>query len=158
MHEPGRRPDAVGADQRHVRLGIETSGELRDTWCEADLTQLGAGFHHENHCLGADVARVSTISPTSTTLERHAWLEASLKRAPILGRDDLWSRLGSHDGYPRSVCTHLATADDPHAMQTCAGVVMNLTERRIWGVAGCVHEGVPSEMSFDVPPLVRRPT
>ena len=139
-------------------FGIETSGELRDTWCEADLTQLGAGFHHENHCLGADVARVSTISPTSTTLERHAWLEASLKRAPILGRDDLWSRLGSHDGYPRSVCTHLATADDPHAMQTCAGVVMNLTERRIWGVAGCVHEGVPSEMSFDVPPLVRRPT
>jgi isopenicillin-N N-acyltransferase-like protein len=72
-----------------------------------------------------------------------------LRKAPILDRVDLWARLGSHEGYPRSICTHLASAEHPHAMQTCAGVVMSLTERRIWGVAGCVHEGTPAELRFD---------
>jgi isopenicillin-N N-acyltransferase-like protein len=61
----------------------------------------------------------------------------------------MWARLGSHDGYPRSICTHLATDESPHAMKTCAGLVMNLTERRIWAVAGCVHDGTPDEYPFE---------
>lgn len=130
-------------------FGIETSGRLADTWMELDLDRVGSAFHHENHCLGEKVAAVSSISPVSTTLERHAWIEASIARTPIAGRDDLWARLGSHEGYPRSVCTHLATEASPHAMQTCAGIVMNLRERRIWGVAGCVHDGHPEELVFD---------
>lgn len=136
------------ADARRA-IGIETSGLLSDAWMELDMTHAGVAFHHENHCLGSRVGAVSSISPISTTLERHAWIEESLRKAPILDRADLWARLGSHDGYPRSICTHLASAEHPHAMQTCAGIVMNLTERRIWGVAGCVHDGTPVELRFD---------
>lgn len=136
------------ADSKRA-IGIETSGRLSDAWAELDLSEVGGVFHHENHCLGAPIAALSTISPISTTLERHAWLEASLAKRSISGREDLWARLGSHEGYPRSICTHLATAEAPHAMRTCGGVVMNLTERRVWAVAGCVHEGRPAEFRFD---------
>ncbi len=132
----------------HRAFGIETSGRLSETWMELDLTEPRRAFHHENHCLGQKVAAVSSISPVSTTLERHAWITESLASAPIEGRDDLWRRLGSHDGYPRSVCTHLATASAPHAMQTCAGIVMSLAERRMWAVAGCVHDGTPEELAY----------
>lgn len=130
-------------------IGVETSGTMSEIWAEADMQAVGSGFHHENHCLGREVARVSSISPVSTTLERHAWLESSLRARPIDSAADMWGRLGSHEGYPRSVCTHLASATSPHAMQTCAGIVMNLTARRMWGIAGCVHEGTPVELAFD---------
>ncbi len=119
--------------------GIETSGTRRDVWAEADLTRPGAGFHHENHCLGARVAEVSSVSPVSTTLERHALIEASLAARAIDGAGDLWSRLASHEGYPRSVCTHLASDAAPHAMKTCGGIVMELAARRVWLAAGCLH-------------------
>jgi isopenicillin-N N-acyltransferase-like protein len=130
-------------------IGIETSGRLAERWKELSLANVGARFHHENHCLGTVVTKVSSISPVSTTLERHAWLERSLTDRPLAGRDDLWARLGSHDGYPRSICTHLATADAPDAMLTCAGIAMNLTQRRMWAVAGCVHDGTPVELAFE---------
>jgi isopenicillin-N N-acyltransferase-like protein len=136
------------ADARRA-IGIETSGQLSDAWMEIDMTRVGAAFHHENHCLGVPIAAVSSISPVSTTLARHAWLEESLKKAPVHDRADLWARLGSHEGYPRSICTHLATPEQPHAMQTCAGLVMNLTARRMWAVAGCVHGAEPTELRFD---------
>jgi isopenicillin-N N-acyltransferase-like protein len=128
--------------------GVETSGRLAEVWAELDVSRPGAAFHHENHCLGTEVAKVSSIASTSTTLERHAHLEASLRARAIESADDLWSRLGSHEGYPRSVCTHLASADAPHAMLTCAGVLMNLTQRRMWAAAGCIHGVVPVEMPF----------
>lgn len=135
------------ADARRA-YGIETSGHLAEVWAEADLTEVGAGFHHENHCLGTEVAKVSSIASTSTTRERFAWIDASLRARPIEGRADLWARLGSHDGYPRSVCTHLATAARPHAMLTCGAVEMNLRERRIWSAAGCIHGVEPEEFRF----------
>lgn len=130
-------------------FGIETSGRLADTWMQLDLSDPGRAFHHENHCLGEKIAAVSSISPVSTTLERHAWLEKSLAQSPIRGRDDLWQRLGSHEGFPRSICTHLASPSAPHAMQTCAGIAMNLRERKMWAVAGCVHEGHPEELVYE---------
>jgi isopenicillin-N N-acyltransferase-like protein len=133
------------ADARRA-YGIETSGRLAEVWAEADLSRPGSGFHHENHCLGRKVAQVSSIAETSTTLERHAWIDASLRARPIAGLRDLWERLGSHDGYPRSVCTHLASASSPHAMLTCAGIAMCLNERRIWAAAGCLHGKVPIEL------------
>jgi isopenicillin-N N-acyltransferase-like protein len=128
--------------------GIETSGHLAEVWHEADLGRPSSGFHHENHCLGSEVAKVSSIAAASTTRERHAWIDASLRARPIEGARDLWARLGSHEGFPRSVCTHLATPASPHLMQTCAGILMNLTQRRIWAAAGCIHEVEPDELAF----------
>jgi isopenicillin-N N-acyltransferase-like protein len=131
-----------------VAVGIETSGRRSEVWRELDMARTGESFHHENHCLGQDVAQVSAISTVSTTLERFGLIEASIRARPIEGREDLWSRLGSHEGYPRSVCTHLATDAAPHAMQTCAGIVMNLTQRRIWAARGCIHDVAPAELHF----------
>ncbi len=133
-------------------FGIETSGTLAEVWAQAELTKPGAGFHHENHCLGTEVAKVSSISPVSTTLARHAFLETSIGAHPIESARDLWARLGSHEGHPRGVCTHLASAEAPHAMLTCAGLLMQLSERRIFAHAGCIHGTQPAELPFIVRP------
>lgn len=138
------------ADARRA-YGIETSGRLAEVWRELDLTASGGAFHHENHCLGTEVAKVSSIASTSTTRERFAWLDASLAQQPIESAHDLWSRLGSHDGFPRSVCTHLATPLAPHAMLTCAGILMSLTEKRLWSAPGCIHAVTPEEHTFAPP-------
>jgi isopenicillin-N N-acyltransferase-like protein len=127
------------ADATHA-YGIETSGTLAEVWAEADLRQAGHGFHHENHCLGTEVTKVSSISPVSTTLERFAFLDRSLRARPIENGADLWSRLGSHEGYPRSVCTHLASPTSPHAMLTCAGLLLDLGRRVVHAHPGCIHD------------------
>lgn len=132
-------------------FGIETSGRLVEPWAELDMSRIGDAFHHENHCLGTEVARVSSIGATSTTLERHALLEHALREKPISGGRDLWALLGSHEGFPRSVCTHLATSESPHAMLTCAGVLMNLSEKRLWARSGCLHGQPPTELHFPDP-------
>ncbi|UJR87116.1 C45 family autoproteolytic acyltransferase/hydolase [Sandaracinus amylolyticus] len=129
-------------------FGIETSGRLAEVWAELDVSKPGGAFHHENHCLGTEVAKVSSIASTSTTRERFAFLDASLREHTIESARDLWSRLGSHEGYPRSVCTHLASERAPHAMLTCAGVLMNLSEQRIWAAPGCIHGVDPEELRF----------
>ena len=53
------------------------------------------------------------------------WLEASLGRSPISGLGDAWQRLGSEDGWPRSVCTNMATPESPHGTATCGAVATN---------------------------------
>jgi isopenicillin-N N-acyltransferase-like protein len=135
------------ADARRA-FGIETSGTLAEVWAEADLTKVGSGFHHENHCLGTEVAKVSSISPVSTTLLRHAFLEGSLSGRAIADGADLWARLGSHEGHPKSVCTHLASESAPHAMLTCAGLLLDLAGRRVLARAGCLHGAEPEPFPF----------
>lgn len=130
-------------------FGIETSGRLVDVWAEADVSRAGTGFHHENHCLGVVVDKVSSISAVSTTMERFAFLEASLRARPIQSAADLWSRLGSHDGHPRSVCTHLSGPDAPHATETCGGVLLELGAGRVGAIAGCLHERAPVALAWD---------
>ncbi|MCC6874959.1 MAG: hypothetical protein IT378_11695 [Sandaracinaceae bacterium] len=134
---------------RTEAFGVETSGRKKEQVFHARFDESpNASFVHTNHCVGVDVASVSTVSPTSTTKERYAWLSASLARAPIRDRHDLWARLGSHEGHPRGVCTHLASEAEPHAMLTCGGIVMDLEERALFGAAGCLH-GVEPER-FDL--------
>lgn len=135
------------ADAKNA-YGIETSGTLAEVWAHADLGKIGAGFHHENHCLGTEVTKVSSISPVSTTLERHAFLERSIGASAIASGADLWARLGSHEGYPRSVCTHLASPSAPHAMLTCAGILMDLRARRVLAHPGCIHGVAPTHFPF----------
>lgn len=126
--------------------GIETSGTLREVWAEASLTELGNGFHHENHCLGTEVARVSSISPVSTTLSRHAFMQ---QQPPARRASDVWARLTSHEGFPRSVCTHLASPEQPHAMLTCAVLSMQLTQQSIAWHPGCGHGETPVVLPWD---------
>ncbi len=126
--------------------GVETSGALKGVVFDARWDDAAQdAYVHTNHCVGAEVGTVSTVSATSTTRERYDWLARSVAERPIADARDLWARLGSHDGYPRSVCTHLASEAEPHAMLTCAGILMDLSARRVWAAPGCIHGAVPSE-------------
>lgn len=111
---------------------IETSGTLRR------LLPVEPSYCHTNHCLDPIVAAASTISATSTTHERYAWLTASLAARPLFDLADTWQRLGSQDGWPRSVCTNMSTPEAPHGTATCGAVAMNLTTNEVWAQAGLI--------------------
>lgn len=121
------------ADRRHA-FAIEASGTRRK-----QVFAGGAAYCHTNHCLDGDVAARSKVPPTSTTYDRMRWLEADLARAPIADLADAWHRLGSEDGWPRSVCTNLATPESPHGAATCGAIAMNLDTGELWAQQGLIH-------------------
>jgi len=147
----------VVADRR-AAFGIETSGVLRKVIFHADAPGAGQGagaigsaqYCHTNHCLDADVAAVSSISPTSTTRERLVWLERSLAARPIADLDDVWTRMGSQEGWPKSVCTNMSTPDNPHGTATCGAIAMNLDTGEVWAQAGFITNVRPER--FQVAP------
>ncbi|MCH5880301.1 hypothetical protein MMA40_24655, partial [Salmonella enterica] len=63
-------------------------------------------YCHTNHCLDPDVAARSKVTPTSTTHDRMKWLEIDMAREAIRDLDDTWQRLGSEEGWPKSICTN----------------------------------------------------
>lgn len=138
----------IASSQR--AYGVETSGERKQVVLDNVFADDDHGtFVHANHCVGDDVGAVSWVSESSTSYERAAWLEASVRERAVASKPDLWQRLGSHDGYPRSVCTHLSSETAPHAMKTCGGILMDLASREIWVKAGCLHEAEPVVHGFE---------
>jgi len=127
------------ADRTGRAFAIETSGTERKVVFDGSED----AYVHTNHCLDDELDACSTVSPESTTHDRYAALVAGLEEAPIADRADLWRRLGSHAGCPRSVCTHLAGPDRPHAMLTCGALAMDLAARDLWAAPGCVHRARP---------------
>jgi isopenicillin-N N-acyltransferase-like protein len=121
------------ADLR-AAYAIEASGTRRK-----QVFAGGASYCHTNHCLDADIAAQSKVPPTLTTYDRMHWLERDLARAGIRDLGDAWARLGSEDGYPRSVCTNLSTPETPHAAATCGAIAMNLDTGELWAQQGLVH-------------------
>lgn len=115
-------------------FAIEASGTRRK-----QVFAGGRGYCHTNHCLDGDVAARSKVPPASTTYDRMKWLEADLARAPIADLADAWARLGSEDGWPRSVCTNMATPEAPHGAATCGAIAMNLDTGELWAQQGLVH-------------------
>jgi isopenicillin-N N-acyltransferase-like protein len=130
-------PDAV--------FGIETSGRLREVIYEG----VPPHYIHTNHCLLPTVAAVSVVPPASTTRDRYDWLDRSVAEAPIVDVLDAWHRLGSTDGYPRSVCTNMSTPEHPHGAATCSAIAMNLTTREILAAGGFTHNVAPTRFGFD---------
>jgi isopenicillin-N N-acyltransferase-like protein len=131
------------ADARDA-FGIETSGTRKVVVFDAARSPASRAYVHTNHCLpGSDVGEVSTTGVESTTKDRYAALTASVAERSVTDRADLWVRLGSHDAYPKSICTHLARPDKPHAMLTCGAVAMDLRARDVWAAPGCVHQARP---------------
>ncbi|MEZ4368163.1 MAG: C45 family peptidase [Kofleriaceae bacterium] len=124
---------------RSDAFAIETSGTRR--------RQIFAGeagvFCHTNHCLEPYVGARSKVAPTSTTYDRYAWLERDLARAGIADLADVWRRLGSQDGWPRSVSTNLATPEAPHGAATAGAVAMNLDTGELWGQGGFITNVKP---------------
>jgi len=121
-------------------FAIEASGTRRK-----QVFGGGPAYCHTNHCLDGDVAARSKVPDTSTTYDRMRWLEADTKRAPIRDLDDAWQRLGSEDGWPRSVCTNMATPESPHGAATCGAIAMNLDTAELWAQQGLVHNVAPEK-------------
>jgi isopenicillin-N N-acyltransferase like protein len=119
---------------RETAVAIEASGTRRKI-----VFTGGPAYVHTNHCLDADVAARSKVPPTSTTHDRMSWLEADTRRSPIRDLADAWKRLGSVDGWPRSICTNMATPESPHGAATCGAIAMNLTTGELWFQQGFIH-------------------
>ena len=115
-------------------FAIETSGTRRAQIFDG----ASAAYYHTNHCLDPMIAAQSKVPPTSTTYDRYAWLERDLARAPIADLADVWHRLGSKDGWPRSVSTNLSTPEAPHGAATAGAVAMNLDRGELWGQGGFI--------------------
>ncbi|HWN68460.1 MAG TPA: hypothetical protein VNM90_12560, partial [Haliangium sp.] len=90
----------------------------------------------------------SRVPPTSTTHDRYQRLTASVAERPVADVPDVWRRLGSHDGYPRSVCTNMATPENPHGTATCGAIAMEPVARRAWAQSGFIHNVDPELFDF----------
>ena len=127
------------ADRRDA-FAIEASGTRRK-----QIFSGGPVYCHTNHCLDGDVAARSKVPPTSTTYDRMRWLEADLARAGVADLADAWQRLGSEDGWPRSVCTNMATPEAPHGAATCGAIAMDVITGELWAQQGFVHNVAPEK-------------
>lgn len=121
------------ADRTHA-FAIETSGTRRKRIFDGRAPQ----YCHTNHCLDTDIAAHSKVPPTSTTYDRYSWLTADLARADVADLADAWRRMGSQEGWPRSVSTNLATPEAPHGAATCGAIAMNLDSGELWAQGGFI--------------------
>ena len=129
--------------------GIETSGALKSVVFDARFAESpGATFVHTNHCLDESVGAVSWVADWSTSYDRYDWLCHSVHGRPIESRRDLWERMGTHDGYPRSVCTHMADDENPHGMKTCGAIAMDPARLEVWAHKGCIDGVEPTTYRF----------
>jgi isopenicillin-N N-acyltransferase like protein len=127
-----------------LAYGIEVSG------CGRGVVFGGPGlvYAHTNHFLDPQLSEEGRLAQDSTSEERLDRLVPDIEDHPLSGADDLWTRLGSHDGHPRSLCTHLATHDNPHGTATCAGILMDLDRREVRAHKGCIHGAQPDHLGF----------
>ena len=119
---------------RSNAFAIETSGTRRKM-----VFAGGRTYCHTNHCFDAEIATRSKVPTSSTTHDRLKWLEADLARAQVRDLDDAWRRLGSVDGWPRSICTNMATPESPHGAATCGAIAMNVDSGELWAQQGFIH-------------------
>ncbi|MCG8425552.1 MAG: C45 family peptidase [Proteobacteria bacterium] len=138
-------------------FGIETSGTRRSVLFSArpdDGPEVPGFYIHTNHCLDSDVAEMSRVAERSTTHDRYRWLHTSLSGTPVADVRDAWARLGSDEGYPRSICTNMSTAENPHGIATCGAIAMELGADHVWAQSGLIHNVSPQR--FDFRPAARR--
>jgi isopenicillin-N N-acyltransferase-like protein len=128
------------ADRTHA-FGIEASGTRRKVVYDRDPDRdddVPARYFHTNHALDPDIAAASKVPQTSTTYDRMRHLEDG-RTAKLDGLDDAWRALGSEDGWPKSVCTNMATPEAPHGAATCGAIAMNLDSGEVWAQQGLIH-------------------
>lgn len=135
------------ADDDEV-FAVETSGTLRKVIFSGEAEE----FVHCNHCLDQEIASNSRVPDKSTTFDRQTAMEAALAKCSIIDVEDAWQRLGSQEGFPRSICTNMSTPENPHAAATCAGIAIDIQSRRILAVAGFTHEVAPEHYDFQAKP------
>lgn len=132
---------------RTAAFGIEASGTRRKLIWDRDRVALGepARYCHTNHCLDGEVSERSKVPSASTTFDRMHWLEKDLGKHAVNDLDDAWQRLGSEEGWPRSICTNMATPEAPHGAATCGAIAMNLDSGDVWAQQGFIHNVAPEK-------------
>lgn len=97
----------------------------------------GVSFH-TNHCLSDKALKIQDqISVNSTTFDRYEYCEKNIES--LKNQDDLLNFLKSHDGYPKSICSHFQSgAQDPST--TCGGGLYNHKTKEMVLWRGCPHE------------------
>lgn len=114
--------------------GVECSGQLKVR------TQTGAraAHLHTNHCFDPVLRQRERVSPRSSTFDRlniASTLYAQLRPSTL---DDLWLLLGSHEGYPRSICCHSSEDErDPSSSATCGRLLMQPLQGTMRVGRGC---------------------
>lgn len=101
---------------------------------------------HTNHCLDESLKlEEDNISTNSTTFDRYRIMEEFNNQT----HQDLYSILTSHEGYPKSICSHSMSTDTDPSM-TCGGGVFNheTSEFKVW--RGCKKNNNYLEHSFNV--------
>ena len=124
--------------------GVETSGQLKV------LTQTGAraAHLHTNHCFDPVLRKRERVPRVSTTFRRLELASTLYVQQRPQTTDDLWRFLGSHEGYPRSLCSHVDDASgDPSASRTCGMMVMQLATGEVLAGAGCGQERPPRRLA-----------
>jgi isopenicillin-N N-acyltransferase like protein len=126
-------------------FAVEASGTRRKLVYRRDSArdyEVRGSYCHTNHCIDGDIAARSKVPATSTTYDRMKLLEA----APRIGSlDDAWRVLGSEEGWPKSICTNMATPESPHGAATCGAIAMNMTTGEVWAQSGFVHNVAPEK-------------
>lgn len=120
--------------------GVETSGKLKA------VTQRGAkaSHLHTNHCFDPKLRQVEKVPAASTTYRRFELATMLMVDKKPQTVKDIWQFLSSHEGYPRSICSHVDDATgDPSASRTCGLVVMDLVKGRMLACRGCGQEHSP---------------
>jgi isopenicillin-N N-acyltransferase-like protein len=123
--------------------GVETSGELKV------LTQSGAkvAHLHTNHCFDPVLRSRERVPATSTTFARLDLASTLYVQRRPTTMEELWDLIGSHEGFPRSICSHADDGSgDPSASKTCGRIVYALAEGRARVARGCSREAVPLEL------------
>jgi isopenicillin-N N-acyltransferase-like protein len=131
-------------------IAIETSGTRRKVIFQTDVDHDEQGrrprsYCHTNHSFDPDVSARSKVPPTSTTYDRMKLLQADMAREDIADLDDAWKRLGSEEGWPRSINTNMATPESPHGAATCGAIAMNLSTGELYVQQGFIHNVAPEK-------------
>ncbi|MGB1015151.1 MAG: C45 family autoproteolytic acyltransferase/hydrolase, partial [Nannocystaceae bacterium] len=120
--------------------GVETSGKLKM------ITQTGprAVHMHTNHCFDPVLRTREKISPKSTTFRRFELASTLCAQQHPRSAAEVWEFLGSHEGYPKSICSHVDDeGGDPSASRTCGAMLMVCNTGQVYACNGCVHRPPP---------------
>ena len=132
------------ADGREF-FGIECSAQLQV------LTQIGAGAAHlhTNHCFDPVLRRRERVPRSSTTFRRMELATTLYVQQRPRDAAGLWALLASHEGYPRSLCSHVGEdAREADTSRTCGAMVMRLVGGEVLIGAGCAHENPPRRLEI----------
>jgi len=124
--------------------GVETSGKLKMT------TQTGpkAVHIHTNHCFDPKLRTREKISPVSTTFRRLELASTLYAQQHPRSATEIWTFLGSHEGYPKSICSHVDDeGGDPSASRTCGAMLMVCNTGQVYACRGCVHRPPPAPVN-----------